>query len=92
MPVGHQRRTDFSIARQESQCGSRNPGLMQDLDRLRSDQRRLFGRFGDDRIPGCQGGGNLPNKNGQREIPRADTDKDTTPMQRQAVTFASRSR
>ena len=46
---------------------------MQQFHGLVRDQRRLFGRFGQNRVARSKGGGHLTRKDGQREVPRADT-------------------
>ena len=69
--VGGQRASNTgSVARQQLQDIFGYAGLMQQGDRARRDQGRLFGRLGEHRIPGSQGGGNLAGEDGQRKIPR----------------------
>jgi hypothetical protein len=63
---------------------------VQQLDGQRGDQRRLLGRFGDDRVAGGQGRGDLADKDGQREIPGTDADEYAAAVQRQAVALAGR--
>ena len=49
---------------------------MQDLHRAESHEWRLFGGFGDHSIACGQGGRDLPQKDRQRKVPRADTGPD----------------
>src|SRR5215207_9453185 len=49
------------------------------------------GRLGDYRVARHQGGGDLPTKYSEREIPRADTNKYTASMQRKQVFLTGRS-
>ena len=65
---------------------------MQQAHRLRGDQRRLFGGFGDHGIAGRQRGGDLAEKNRQRKIPRTDANEYAATVQGQGVGLAGRSR
>ena len=76
--IGHQRGTHLhAITRQQLQHIGRNAGFVQDPDGFCGDQRRLFGRFGDDRVAGTQCGRDLAGEDGQREVPRADAQHGT---------------
>src|SRR5205807_3244350 len=79
-------------ARHELQRGARNAGPMQQFDRFAADQRRLLGGLGYDRIAGDQSGGDLPQEDRQRKIPRTDADEDTAAAIAQAIVLAGRPR
>ena len=73
-----------------TRCSARggHAGLVQQLDRLGGDQRRLLGGLGDHRIAGHQRGGDLAEKDRQREIPRARS-QTNTPRPRSRSTLLS---
>ena len=76
--VSGQGGTGRPIAGQELQRGGGNPGLMQQANGKGGDQRGLFGGFGQHAIASRQSGGDLAGKDGEREVPRADTGHDAT--------------
>ena len=55
------------------------------------DQRSLFGGLGEDTIPRDQSRGDLPEKDRQGKVPRADAEKYTAPMTMEAIVFSRRS-
>ena len=56
--------------------------------RQMGDEAGLLRRFGDDGIAGGQRRRDLPEENGQREVPRADADEDPPALQEQLVLLA----
>ncbi len=56
------------------QRGARHAGAMEQPHRGRGDQRRLLGGFGEHRIAGGERRADLPDEDGQREIPRRNAD------------------
>ena len=90
--IGDEARADGAVAGNEMQRARRHAGLMQQRDRTRGDQRRLFGRLGDDGIAGGERRGHLAEKDRQRKIPRADADEDAAAAIAQHIAFAGRSR
>ena len=65
-------------------------GLVHDLYRKRSDQRRLFGRLGDDGIAGHERGAHLAEKDSERKIPWANADEHAAAAIAQLVALAGR--
>ena len=92
--IGHQRSTDgVAGTRQQLQNAGRQAGRVEDFDRLRRNQRRLFGRLGQHGVAGSQRCGDLADEDRQREIPRADADdrpKRTVRVVAEACTYLRR--
>ena len=88
----HEARTNRAISRHKLQGTCRNSGLEQKFHRCKSDQRRLLGGLCDHAIAGGKRGGNLPQKNRQRKIPRADAHENAPPAMDQTVLLARRPR
>ena len=85
-------RADFAIARHQMKRTHWYSGRMQQLHRLKGDERRLLGGFRHDTIAGGQRAGNLANENRQRKIPWADANKHAAPAIMQFVALACRAR
>ena len=73
--IGDEAGADGAVAGDEMQRAFWHAGLMQQRDRARGDERRLFGRLGHDGIAGDERRGHLAEEDGKREIPRADADE-----------------
>ena len=90
--IGDKARADVAVAGNEMQRARRHAGFVQQRNGERGDQRRLLGRLGDDGIAGDERGGHLAEEYRQREIPRADADKDAAAAIAQFVALAGRPR
>ncbi|MNE02612.1 hypothetical protein D3C80_950930 [compost metagenome] len=76
--IRRQLRADgFATAWQKLHYAWRNAGFEQNVDPLGGNQWGLLGRFCQHAVTGGQRGGDLSGENGQREVPRADTDHRT---------------
>ncbi len=83
---------DAPIARQQVEHLAGDARFVHQANDAMPDQRRLFGGLGNHRIAGGQRGRHLRHEDRNRKIPRADTHKHTTPMQRQFIALAGRPR
>ena len=80
----------LSPAGQELEHVARHPGLVQEGNRARGDERRLLRRLGDDGIAGRERRRDLAAIDGEREVPRADAGEHAAPVERDAVGLARR--
>ena len=83
--VGDQRRADRPVARQQLQRAAWHPRLVQQPHGGGRDQRRLLRRLRQHDIAGRQRGGDLPDEDRQRKVPRADA---TTGPERRCVALS----
>ena len=89
--MGNQRRADAGpVTRQQSQQVRSEPGGVEQPHGFDGDQRGLFGWLGQHGIARCQRCCDLPGKDCQRKIPRADTGEDSAPEQLPLVGFPDR--
>ena len=70
--VRRQRGTRLGVARHDVPHPRREPCLQGQLAESKGGERRLLGRLVDDGVPAGQGGGELPRRDDQREVPRRD--------------------
>ena len=89
--TGNQLPTDGgAIAGQQLNHTTSKASVQHQLHCPAGNQAGLFCRFGNDGIAGNQCRSDLPKKNGQREVPRADADKNAPPGQLQLIGLAGR--
>ena len=88
--MGGDRGTDIAGSGQQHQHVFGHARLVEEFHRLKRDQRRLWRRFGNDRIAGDQRCRNLAEEDGEREIPRRDAGKHAAAPPRETVELTRR--
>ena len=90
--VVHKRRADRAITEHKVKRFGWNAAVLNQRDREVANQRRLLGRFGDNRISGSKCCRDLPDEDREWEIPRRNRDEGSARAIEQLIILARRTR